>query len=190
MTRDALRPKNGIVGVVQHGDLFWEQVPEALIHRVVDVVEETAATKRTVPKYVLWTKRAERMARILRGRYPSGTPDFLACAVSAENQPAADERMPFLLEVNTTRIAVIEPMLGPVSLGPYLQGLHWLVVGSETGKPDARSLDVEWVKSLRDEALESRVPFFLKQLGDAHGKEVARILDGRTWDQFPPGFTK
>jgi protein gp37 len=49
---------------------------------------------------------------------------------------------------------------------------------------------VEWVRRLRDEAIAADVPFFLKQLGQAHGKDVLRDLDGRTWDQFPAGFTK
>ena len=37
-----LRPKKGIVGVVQHGDLFWDKIPDATIHRVLDVVDQVA----------------------------------------------------------------------------------------------------------------------------------------------------
>lgn len=32
LTEASLRPKRGIVGVVQHGDLFWDQVPDEAIH--------------------------------------------------------------------------------------------------------------------------------------------------------------
>lgn len=190
MTAAYLKSKNGIVGICQHGDLFWDQVPEATIHRILDVVEETAATKRVVPRYVLWTKRVERMAQVLVDRYPQGTPDSLACAVSLENQQAVDERMPHLLQVNTTRIVVLEPLLGPVSLAPYVQDLGWVIVGSETGKGDPRPMDLDWVRRVRDEAVAAGVPFFVKQLNDKHGNHAVRELDGRTWDEFPDGFVK
>ena len=190
MTSDYLRPKNGIVGICQHGDLFWDQVSDDAIHRILDVVEETAPMKRKIPKYVLWTKRPERMADLLCARYPQGAPSYLACAVSIENQTLADERLPHLLRINTTRIAVMEPMLGPVDLQAYLEDLHWVIVGSETGGDDARALDLGWVRQLRDQAVVAGLPFFIKQLGKYHGKKSTRELDGRTWDEFPDGFSK
>lgn len=190
MSVEALKTKSGIVGVCQHGDLFWDLVPDATIHRVLDIVEKAVSSKRVVPKYVLWTKRAERMASILSDRYPQELPPFLACAVSMESQPEVDQRMPYLLQVRGTRIAVIEPMLGPVDLAPHVQGLNWVIVGSETGKNRPRTLDPNWVRVVRDQASGAGVPFFLKQLNDQHGPQALRALDGRTWDEFPPGFSK
>jgi len=186
-----LRPKNGIVGVCQHGDLFWDLIPDALIHRVLDVIDRTAPTKRNPPKYILWTKRAERMHSILTARYPHGTPGYIACAVSMENQAAVDERLPFLLATNTTRIVVIEPMLGPVTL-PSVEHLDWIIVGSETGKdePRPRPTELDWARRVRDQAVEAHVPFFLKQLNSLHGSHALRELDGESWNEFPPGFTK
>jgi len=190
MTNAYLRPKNGIVGICQHGDLFWDQISDDAIHQVLDIIDETAATKHNVTKYVLWSKRPERMADILCARYPEGTPSYLACAVSIENQPLADERLPHLLRINTTRIAVLEPMLGSVDLHAYIQDLNWVIVGSETGGDDARALDLDWVLHLRDQAVEAGVPFFIKQLNKDHGKNAIRNFYGRTWDEFPVGFTK
>ena len=190
MTAAYLRSKNGIVGICQHGDLFWDRVPEDTIHRVLDVVEEVAGSKRIVPKYVLWTKRAERMARILVDRYPQGTPDYLACAVSMENQQTVDERLPHLLRVNTTRIAVLEPLLGPVTLTPHVQDLDWVIVGSETGKGHPRPMDLDWVRQVRDEAVVAGVPFFVKQLNEQDGEHAVRELDGQAWNEFPDGFVK
>lgn len=189
LTVESLRSKNGIVGVCQHGDLFWNQISDATIHRVLDVMEAAAARKRKVPKYVLWTKRPERMAEILCHRYPEGTPSYLACAVSIENQAIADERLPHLLSIPTTRIAVLEPLLGPVTLGEFVRDLHWVIVGSETGGEDARSLDCEWVEHLREEATQNGVPFFVKQLNKDHRKPI-RELDGVTWSECPAGFVK
>lgn len=47
-------------------------------------------------------------------------------------------------------------------------------------------------KRLRELAAEydlNKIPFFLKQVGTSH-KSPDRILDGRTWDEFPAGFQK
>ncbi len=184
---EALKPKNGIIGVVQHGDLFWDRVNDELIHRVLDVVEATAAVKRTVPTYVLWTKRARRAADFLSLRYPDGLPDYLALAVSAEDQASADARFPELRRIQGDRIAVLEPLLGPVVMPGELY-IDWLIVGSETGA-GARSVDPRWVADLRDYAQERSIPFFVKQLGLSHVRPV-RNLAGREWNEFPSGYWK
>jgi protein gp37 len=102
----------------------------------------------------------------------------------------ADERLPHLLRINTTRIAVLEPMLGPVDLTAYIRDLGWVLVGSETGGDDARPLELDWVRRARDQAVMAGVPFFIKQLNGDHGKKAIRVLDERTWDEFPAGFVK
>lgn len=196
-----LRAKRGIVGVVQHGDLFWDAVSDTVIDEVLDVVDavgrERADRNRQRrakgaaeddTKYVLWSKRARRMAEVMERRYPDGVPPYLACGVSVENQALADERLPHLQRIRGHRFVMIEPMLGPVDLSSF-PDVHWVVVGSETGSVRARPLDLDWVRDLRDFAQRCRIPFFLKQLGTDH-RCPERRLDGRTWDQFPAGFRK
>ena len=195
-----LRPKKGIVGVVQHGDLFWDKIPDATIHRVLDVVdrvahEREAKNKRLSPtrlpdstKYIVWTKRAERLANFLEQRYPQGVPPYIACGVSVENQALADERLPHLLRIQGHRFVMIEPMLGPIDLTGY-EDVDWVVLGSETGTDRARPLDLDWARQVRDFAVENNLPFFIKQVGSSH-KAPVRTLDGRTWDEFPVGFVK
>lgn len=92
-------------------------------------------------------------------------------------------------------------------------GIKWVIAGGESG-PSARPMHPEWVRSLRDQCLAAGVPFFFKQWGEwapdclcgrlkpcrsiprpepgrlgamfRCGKVPAgRILDGRTWDEFP-----
>jgi len=183
----ALRPRGGIVGVVQHGDLFRDRVPDELIDEVLSIVDRVAPAKRRPTRYLLWTKRAGRMADHLGRRYPRGLPDYLAAAVSAEDQASADERFPALARVRGTRIAVLEPLLGPVALGRHLP-VEWVVVGSETGT-GARRLDPRWAAAIRDEAKARGIPFFVKQLGTSHRASL-RLLEGREWNEFPPGFVK
>lgn len=137
MTVEALKVKNGIVGICQHGDLFWERVDIDSIHHVLDLIDQVAQTKRVTPKYVLWTKRAERMAQLLAERYPAGVPSYFACAVSIENQHLAETRLPHLLGIEATRIAVLEPLLGPLTSDPtstVCTGLWWVRKPAKAGR--------------------------------------------------------
>ena len=82
--------------------------------------------------------------------------------------------------------------------------LDWVIVGGESG-PGARPMHPDWARGVRDQCVSAGVPFFFKQWGawgpefedwsaevDAQtpmvrvGKKAAgRVLDGRTWDQYP-----
>lgn len=89
-------------------------------------------------------------------------------------------------------------------------GVHWVICGGESG-PHARPMHPDWARSLRDQCAAAGVPFMFKQWGEwapydrsrfdgsmlatpnaldrpmqRFGKEYAgRLLDGRTWEQFP-----
>jgi len=85
-------------------------------------------------------------------------------------------------------------------------GLDWVVAGGESGK-NARPMQPEWIRSLRDQCVAAQVPFFFKQWGehglnwynDNNGRKIpgsewvyragknnaGRELDGRTWDEYP-----
>lgn len=127
---------------------------------------------------------------------------WLGC--SCENQEAANERIPLLLQTPAARRFVsLEPLLGPVDLSIWLyrgvveaqpgdpdyDALNWVIVGSESG-PRARPMDLDWVRSIRDQCVEAGVPFFLKQvlvrdfLGKIHKVSLPE-LDGRSWRQVP-----
>jgi protein gp37 len=71
---------------------------------------------------------------------------------------------------------------------PYPYGLSWIVAGCESG-PGARPMELDWVRNLRDQCVDSDTPFFLKQmLFDGQTPKVlvkTPILDGRTWTEFP-----
>lgn len=144
--------------------------------------------------------------------------------VSVEDQDAADERIPVLLDIPAAVHWVsAEPLLGPLRLRRWLNrgfaynvngairvgggasyfGFHrspehdpprvrWVVVGGESGH-GARPMKAKWVRHLRDECRTNAASFFFKQWGqfDADGKRqrskkaAGRVLDGRTWDEFP-----
>lgn len=81
------------------------------------------------------------------------------------------------------RFLSLEPLLGPLpSLD--LTGIDWVIVGGESG-PRHRMLNLAWARDIRDRCLDQQIPFFFKQVGGATPAAGGRILDGRTWDQFP-----
>jgi protein gp37 len=120
---------------------------------------------------------------------------------SVEDQAAADLRIRPLLETPAAvRFLSMEPLLGPVDLfatleqyGAGLPPLDWCIVGGESG-PGSRAMDAQWVRWLRDDCQGLGVAFHFKQWGshDEHGtpmakKAAGRVLDGRTWDEWPTG---
>lgn len=95
--------------------------------------------------------------------------------VSVEDQRAADERIPLLLQVPAAvRFLSCEPLLdwvnlrrlgnGGDALWPRAGGIDWVIVGGESG-PDARACKVSWVRDLVRQCSEAGVPAFVKQLG-------------------------
>jgi protein gp37 len=179
-------------------DLFHPDVPDEFIWKVFERM--TYGNRRHT--YMILTKRPERMKTWFekfqerfwhyhapdkpQGEYVAAPwPDpCIWLGVSVENQAAADERIPLLLQTPAAvRFVSVEPMLGPVDMEPHLQywpfhenykmtwdmtefeGLDWVICGGESG-PHARPMHPDWVRALRDQCIEAGVPFFFKQWGD------------------------
>ncbi|GAB4590355.1 phage Gp37/Gp68 family protein [Nocardia sp. IFM 10818] len=62
--------------------------------------------------------------------------------------------------------------------------IDWVICGGESG-PNARPMQADWVRDLREDCVTARVPFFFKQWGGRTPKAAGRELDGRIWDQMP-----
>ena len=60
-----------------------------------------------------------------------------------------------------------------------------MICGGESG-PGARPIRLSWVTSIRDQCQAANVPFFFKQWGGVHKSVPGRLLEGRTYDQYPP----
>src|SRR5450755_3718823 len=81
------------------------------------------------------------------------------------------------------RFLSIEPLLE--DLGEInLSGITWVIVGGESG-PGARPMKREWVVSIRKQCRVQGVPFFFKQWGGVRKARNGRLLDGRTYDEYP-----
>lgn len=132
--------------------------------------------------------------------------------VSVENQTAADERIPLLLQTPAAvRWVSYEPALGPVDftrwfsirrstgLSEWVKDgernlLDWIVVGGESGRR-ARPFFLEWASGVVDQCRAAGVAVFVKQLGSRpelpalYGRPVRLRLEhdkGGNPDEWPP----
>ena len=106
--------------------------------------------------------------------------------MTVENQELASQRIPVLLSVPARRrFLYCEPLLSPVDLRPWPQGIDWVIAGGESG-PRARRVQSDWVRALRDSCQVAGIPFFFKQWGYRPG----HTLDGRTWEELPAACTR
>jgi protein gp37 len=222
--------------VENQSDLYGDWVTDEMIDRVEAVM---ALSPRHT--YQILTKRPERMAKhaVRDDRYdrlldaanrirairpelcniPISNPNNFPLrnvhrGTSCENQKAADDRIPWLLQTPAAvRFISAEPLLDEISFKRirmpedvygwvdqdalngdlYRQArrigfggprISWVIAGSESG-PGARPMDEDWVRSIRDECQAAGTPFFYKQKTVKGKKVPTPELDGRTWMEFP-----
>ena len=84
------------------------------------------------------------------------------------------------------RFLSLEPLIGPLDDLP-LDGIHWAIVGGESG-PKARPMQKQWVSSLLRQCRTAKVPFFFKQWGGVRKDLTGRALNGRIYDEMPRGL--
>jgi len=164
-------------------DLFHEEVPDAYIDRVFDVIRQTPHHT-----YQVLTKRGDRLEAFFSNR---GCPSNAWLGVSVEDKKYGVPRIAHLRRVRAAvRFLSVEPLLEDVG-SLNLKGIHWIIVGGESGH-QARPMKPEWVENVRRQAVAQRVSFFFKQWGawGADGikrdkKRNGRELGGRIWNEFP-----
>jgi len=212
-------------------DLWHEDVPDWFIARSFAMMALTpqhtwqTLTKRPERQRV-WLSNGHydevlREANYLRellpakrlGDIPISNPAHFPLAnvwlgVSVENQVAADERIPLLLQTPAAvRFLSCEPLLGPIDLinhvafsvadeyGEFSEprvesdgspAIKWVIVGGESG-PHARPMNARWAESLVAQCREADVPVFVKQLGQVwaceHGCHERHAGDPDEWPE-------
>ncbi len=102
--------------------------------------------------------------------------------VSVEDQTAALERIPLLLETPAAvRFISAEPLLGEIDLDRYLcdswrkgltikNYLDWVIVGGESGS-GARECQIRWLSSILTQCLKANTAIHVKQMGTVWAKE-------------------
>lgn len=164
-----------VVFVNSMSDLFHARVPLEFVLQVVRTMKDTPQHT-----YQVLTKRARRL-RLLSERIDWPDNVWLGTSVESVDQL---HRIDDLRGVDAAvRFLSLEPLLGPLP-DLDLSAVGWVIVGGESGA-NARPLDPEWVRAIRDQCLTQHVPFFFKQWGGRTPKAGGRELDGRTWDGMP-----
>jgi protein gp37 len=132
--------------------------------------------------YQILTKRPDRMAEILPGKDFKVLPNVWL-GTSVEDGRVL-HRLDELRNVPAAiRFASFEPLIGSVA-GAILTGIHWAIVGGESG-PQARPMDPAWVHEIERMCRDARTAFFFKQWGGRNKKAAGRQLNGRTYDEMP-----
>lgn len=171
------KPK--VVFVNSMSDLFHEDVPGEFIQAVFDVMASNPQHT-----FQVLTKRSKDMMYMDYCQQLQRSPN-IQMGVSVENEDAL-ERVQHLKQTKfLTKFLSCEPLLGPLP-NLDLEGIDWVIVGGESG-PNARPMDPEWVREIRDKCEAAQVPFFFKQWGGKNKKAAGRLLDGREYNQFPLG---
>jgi protein gp37 len=156
-------------------DLFHPDVPDDYIFRVFDTMNLAS-----IHQFQVLTKRPERVLPLDRNLPWTSN---IWMGTSVEDASYTDRIELLRLTSAATKFLSLEPLLGPLP-GLRLSGIHWVIVGGESG-PDARPMEREWVVDLREQCRAAKVPFFFKQWGGVNKHRTGRLLDGRSYDEMP-----
>ena len=173
-------------------DLFHKEVPFDFVAAVFGVM---AATPRH--QYQVLTKRPERMRAFFDWLGEQRHDSLAVCVESAANAldqtldvgdetpwplpnvwlgtSVEDERVADRIDALQSvpahvRFLSCEPLIGPVDLTGRLNGIHWVIVGGESGF-GARPMSPEWAEAIQSACREQRVAYFFKQTGAVLAKE-------------------
>jgi protein gp37 len=174
--------KSHTIFVCSMADLFHDSVPFSFIDRVLETIHQTPQHR-----YQILTKRSDRMAEYF-AKNPIPENVWLGVTVEAK---ATKRRIDSLRGLDATiRFLSCEPLVEDVGKVD-LTGIHWLIVGGESGV-QARPMRVEWVRSLQRQAEEQAVAFFFKQWGTwgsdgvkRNKKANGKALDGKIIQMMP-----
>jgi protein gp37 len=159
-------------------DLFHDDVPFEYIQKIFEVMNRT---RQHV--YTVLTKRAARMREL--APHLEWTPNIMP-GVTIESDKYLNRLDDLKAVPAHMRYIVLEPLLSQI---PRLDltGIDWVIVGGESGR-NARPMDANWVREIRDWTLAQDTAFWFKQYSGERGTmggAPTPILDGQEYKQFP-----
>lgn len=171
------------VFVNTHSDTFHEKNPSEWIYTMFQHMNQRpdliflVLTKR--PQYPeLFYQNLKWTDNIWLGTSVESA-DYLHRITALEHVPAAHKFISF------------EPLLGhipPPSLFASLKHIDWVIVGGESGEHH-RPFGKQWAIDIQQVCSQMKIPFYFKQ-GSALFPDSDRVLNGQTYDEFPPEFDR
>lgn len=136
-------------------------------------------------RWLILTKRIGNARKMLPADWGAGYPHVGLMATLA-NQEEWDRDFHKLMATPAAWHGVsAEPLLGHINIGGARP--DWIISGGESG-PRHRALDMDAVRSLRDQCARNGVTFHHKQNGGTRGKDAGCLVDGREHKFFPPAL--
>jgi len=171
--------KGRLVFVCSMSDLFHEDVSYEFIEKVFSVMTDCHQHI-----FQVLTKRSHRLREFSRNRIIAPNIWTGVTVESAEYRYRIND----LNHVNAAvKFLSLEPLIGPI-YALDLDNIDWVIVGGESG-PKSRFMNKEWVVGIKDQCLNSSVPFFFKQWGGKNKKKSGRELDERIYSEMPEVFS-
>jgi protein gp37 len=168
-------------------DLFHKNVPDDFVLQIFAVMAQA-----DLHTFQVLTKRPDRLVRLI----PKITAHLNNIAYQSSSWPAhiwlgvSVEAIQYKWRVDklrqvpaAIRFISAEPLLGSLR-ELELANIHWVIAGGESG-PRYRYCDPLWIQELQDRCERSGIAFFFKQWGGRTPKAGGRILNGRTYDEYP-----
>ena len=173
--RPLLWKKPQTIFVNSMSDLFHESIPIEVIKAIFSTMN-----KASWHTFQILTKRAERLVEI------STQLDWTSniwMGVSVEDASSINRCQ--LLKQTPAKVKFVsaEPLIERLE-SIDLNGIHWLIVGGESGH-GCRPMDKAWVLELKDKAAKSNSAFFFKQWGGVHKSKKGSLLDGQEYKEYP-----
>jgi protein gp37 len=136
-------------------DWLDNQVPQEWRLDLADLISVTPELD-----WLLLTKRPENYDKL--SPWPRKPPENVWLGFTAENQENFVRRYKAWIDLKPTVMFVsYEPALGPLTIP--IPPIDWVICGGESGK-DARTMDPQWARDVRDYCAEWSIPFFMKQM--------------------------
>lgn len=140
------------------GDVFDKDAPSHERQRLWGTIDSTPHLD-----WLLLTKRVGNVMRMVPPHWQERFPKNVWLGISVVTPLEVGRDVPKLKAIPAhVRFLSMEPLLEDTSIADCLEGIHWVIVGGESGRR-ARPMLEQWAKHIRLDCLAAGVPFFFKQ---------------------------
>lgn len=162
-------------------DLFHEEAEMEFIASCFDIM-----VKADWHIYQVLTKRPEKMAEfsnLFKSYFGFQIPNHIWMGTSIEDNNTT-WRIQELRRVKChMRFISFEPLLEEICR-VNLSGIDWAIIGGESGN-NYRPVAKKWIQGLIAQCKQQDVKVFFKQWGGVRAKSGGRVINGRTYSQYP-----
>jgi len=135
--------------------------------------------------WLILTKRPELVAQRLPADWGAGYKNVWL-GVTVETQEYRHRIEEILSIPAPIHFVSAEPLLEAIDFEPYLDRLDWIITGCEqAAEKKRRTMDVDWVRDLRDQCQKTQTAFFFKQYYEGNQIREDGLLDGKVCQHWP-----